>query len=592
MLMTEEQVPGIEIVKAMLAKIDSGVTIKSVKYDFDRMEHNFLLSKNDKTCEVVLSREFLDDLNDYTGSKESKYWMGLEGSLKIRLSIPMQVAGLIPFSASIFFEERQEWEQNNSPEIEVHYSADDYEIFQDGLKELYHHLEEQRNSLSHLKLKSFPYDEDQQRIQDMLLYRNDQISKNGPCPFRDRISVISRKHLKAAALMQFLFYENELGQERYSAAVKKEITAKIIRILSLLSSPIFEKIEIAEYLHGITKDMKPAQPKIETPDNLQKLQYDVVISFAGEDRDYAEKLATLLRRDGFKVFYDKYEEADLWGKNLYEHLTEIYSKHGKYCVMFLSKHYAAKQWPSLERKAAQARAFKEHEEYILPIRVDDTEIPGILDTVHYQDLRKKSIEEIYEDLKRKLSPTMKSFAIEEEVDTIGQLGLSDDAIALLKYLSDKSERALANDPLSPSEEVLDALKLSEEALSLAADELEERGFVKLHKTLGMGKAGFRYIGTTELLFSATDKYLRDWNPEDDSFTLAQTLIDIAQEGHGVSIKGADETLKWGPRRINPSLSLLVEMDMVNPSKAINPDYIAIHVILKPKIYRYVKTGKQ
>ncbi len=588
MLMTDEHVPEIEIVKAMIDKIDSGIEIKSVKYDFDKMEHYFLLSKDNKTCEVSLPRDFLDDLHDYTGSRESKSWIGLEGALKRRLSIPLQIAGLIPFSASIFFEELQNREQDNGKEIEVFFSESDYEIFQDGLKELYHFLEEQKSALSHLKLKSFPYDEDQERIQEMLLYRNEQISKNGPCPFRDRISVTSRKHLKAATLMRLQFYENELMRGHYAATVKKEITTKIVKILSLLSSPVFEKIEVAEYLHGISKDRKPDQPEIVSPENLQKQQYDVVISFAGEDRDYAERLATLLKRDGFKVFYDKYEEADLWGKNLYEHLTEIYSKHGKYCVMFLSKYYAAKQWPSLERKAAQARAFKEHEEYILPIRIDDTEIPGLLDTVLYQDLRKKSIEEIYEILKRKLSPAKEPLIIEAETDSVGQLGLSDDAIVLLKLLSDKSERALSNDPILKAQEVLGALQLSEEALSLAADELSEKGFVTLQKTLDMGKAGFRYIGTTEHFFSITDKYLRGWNPEEDSVTLAKTLIDIAQTGHAASVQSADEFLKWGPRRINPALFLLIDKDMVTPSKSVNPLYISMHVILKPRIYRYIK----
>lgn len=586
------EVPGIEIVKAMVEKIDSGIELKGVKYDFDKMEHKFLLSKGNKTCAVVLSRDFLDDLNDYTGSRESKYWIGLEDSLRKRLAIPMQIAGLIPFSSSIFFEELQDWEQDNGSEIEVYYSADDYEIFQDGLKELYHYLEEQKNALSHLKLRSFPFDEDQQRIQDMLLYRNEQISKNGPCPFRNRISVTSRKHLKAAALIRLLFYENEIGREHYSAAVRKELTVKVAKILSLLSSPVFEKIEIAEYLHGISRDRKTDHPDIAVLDNSQKRQYDVVISFAGEDRDHAGRLAELLKRDSFEVFYDDYEEADLWGKNLYDHLTEVYSKLGKYCVMFLSRHYAAKQWPTLERRAAQERAFKENREYILPIRIDDISIPGILDTVGYQDLRQKTIEDIYAVLKRKLSPIKAPLPIEAETESIGQLGLSDDAIVLLKLLSDKSERALSNDPMMKVQEVLGSLQLSEEVLSLAADELSEKGFVTLQKTLGMGKAGFYYIGTTERLFSITDKYLRGWNPEEDSVTLAQTLIDIAQDGHSASIQSADEFLKWGPRRINPALFLLIDKDMVTPSKSVNPLYISMHVILKPRLYRYAKEAEK
>ena len=47
--------------------------------------------------------------------------------------------------------------------------------------------------------------------------------------------------------------------------------------------------------------------------------------------------------------------------------------------------------------------FTENEEYILPVRLDDTEIPGILPTVGYLDLRSMSINKIYQALVEKLS---------------------------------------------------------------------------------------------------------------------------------------------------------------------------------------------
>ena len=55
-----------------------------------------------------------------------------------------------------------------------------------------------------------------------------------------------------------------------------------------------------------------------------------------------------------------------------------------------------------ERQLAQARAFQENREYILPVRLDDTEIPGIPPTVGYLDLRMMTIEEVYEVLVRKV----------------------------------------------------------------------------------------------------------------------------------------------------------------------------------------------
>src|SRR5437016_4772199 len=100
--------------------------------------------------------------------------------------------------------------------------------------------------------------------------------------------------------------------------------------------------------------------------------YAVAISFAGEDRTYAEDLADALQRRGLAIFYDRYEKANLWGKNLYSHLSDVYKNQSHYCVMLLSQHYARKVWTRHEREAAQARAFQENAEYILPIRLDDT----------------------------------------------------------------------------------------------------------------------------------------------------------------------------------------------------------------------------
>ena len=63
---------------------------------------------------------------------------------------------------------------------------------------------------------------------------------------------------------------------------------------------------------------------------------------------------------------------------------------GKYCVMFISKEYVAKSWTRHERRAALSRALTEREEYILPTRFDETEVPGIPPTVGYISLVGKS----------------------------------------------------------------------------------------------------------------------------------------------------------------------------------------------------------
>jgi len=113
------------------------------------------------------------------------------------------------------------------------------------------------------------------------------------------------------------------------------------------------------------------------------VEFEIALSFAGEDRAYVDQVANLLRAAGVKTFYDFFEEANLWGKNVYDYLSEIYKDKALYPIMFISKSYAEKKWPNHERQAMQARAFQEHQEYILPARFDDTPISGYLPTVHY-----------------------------------------------------------------------------------------------------------------------------------------------------------------------------------------------------------------
>jgi len=94
----------------------------------------------------------------------------------------------------------------------------------------------------------------------------------------------------------------------------------------------------------------------------------------------------------------------LWGKDLYEHLDYIYRKAARFCVVFVSRHYAAKVWPNHERRSMQARALHENEEYILPARFDSTEVPGLRETVGYVGLKNHSPRQLADLIIRKLGP--------------------------------------------------------------------------------------------------------------------------------------------------------------------------------------------
>lgn len=138
---------------------------------------------------------------------------------------------------------------------------------------------------------------------------------------------------------------------------------------------------------------------------METYEYEVALSFAGEDREYVDKVANLLKENGIRVFYDIFEQASLWGKDLYTHLADVYQNKAQYTVMFISENYAKKQWTNHERTSAQARAFIENKEYILPVRFDGTNIPGVPATIGYISLNDITPEQLVLFIVEKLSAT-------------------------------------------------------------------------------------------------------------------------------------------------------------------------------------------
>jgi hypothetical protein len=130
----------------------------------------------------------------------------------------------------------------------------------------------------------------------------------------------------------------------------------------------------------------------ETPSRTTSdFKYRVALSFAGEDRTYVDAVAEELKHLGIAdYFLDSEHDVELWGKDLVEYFERVFFTESLYVVVFVSSHYAAKQWTRHELRSAMARALTEKNEYILPARFDDTELKGILPTVAYIDLKNRS----------------------------------------------------------------------------------------------------------------------------------------------------------------------------------------------------------
>jgi len=155
-------------------------------------------------------------------------------------------------------------------------------------------------------------------------------------------------------------------------------------------------------------------PLLEVPQDedkkkvLKSYEFHVALSFAGEQRDYVEKVANFLRRKGLDVFYDKFERSQMWGKNLIEYFQEVYYSKSRFCIMFISRDYLRKMWPVHEKRSAIARDLEQFGNYILPVVFEDVVVPGLDKYKARLDAREMTPEEVAQAFLEKLEHDQKS----------------------------------------------------------------------------------------------------------------------------------------------------------------------------------------
>lgn len=99
-------------------------------------------------------------------------------------------------------------------------------------------------------------------------------------------------------------------------------------------------------------------------------KYDFALSFAGTEREIADKIAKRLGTLDIAVFYDKNEQSDILSQNVEDYLTPIYRSEALYVVPLLSKNYPKRIWTKIESAAFRSR-FRQNA--IIPIWFADTD---------------------------------------------------------------------------------------------------------------------------------------------------------------------------------------------------------------------------
>lgn len=133
---------------------------------------------------------------------------------------------------------------------------------------------------------------------------------------------------------------------------------------------------------------------------------DVALTYASEQREYVEAVDKYLKNMGIKSWFLPFEKVELWGEDLISYLQRIYRDDATLCVMFISKEYVSKAWPAAERSNALQRQVLENNQYILPVRFDDTPVPGLNETIYYLLAKDYKPEELADAVNKKLQKAL------------------------------------------------------------------------------------------------------------------------------------------------------------------------------------------
>ena len=98
-------------------------------------------------------------------------------------------------------------------------------------------------------------------------------------------------------------------------------------------------------------------------------KYDFAISFAGTERDIAEKIAKLLQENETEVFYDRFEQHRILAEDVEDYLRPIYESEADFIIVLLSTDYPKRIWTRFESDAFRDR-FRTAS--VIPIWFSDT----------------------------------------------------------------------------------------------------------------------------------------------------------------------------------------------------------------------------
>jgi hypothetical protein len=113
-------------------------------------------------------------------------------------------------------------------------------------------------------------------------------------------------------------------------------------------------------------------------ENTKPKEFEIAISFAGENRKLAKYIAEQFELIDVTVFYDELYESNYLGKAWSKEFERIFLTDSNFVLCLLDSHHKDKIWPTFERDCFKKRV---PDEEVIPVYLDDTIFVGIPDDI-------------------------------------------------------------------------------------------------------------------------------------------------------------------------------------------------------------------
>ena len=310
----------------------------------------------------------------------------------------------------------------------------------------------------------------------------------------------------------------------------------------------------------------------------------VFLSYTSDDLELARRIAESLIAAGIDTWWDKWciYPGDSLRQKIDEGLTDC-----THFLVLLTPQSIDKPWVKAEMDAAFVQKVEDQCKF-LPVRHDlpASALPPLLrglasPTVTTDEELKQLINDIY-GVSRKppLGPSPEAVVEARQTDT----GYSPAATAVARLFVERSEHGMFADPQFRVDELAQETGLSMEDTEDALYELS--GFVGMSSELG--EISQKHVFAKGTCFAEFDRHWKPWNPAEDALRLAADLVNDPE--FPSAPEEIAERYGWKPRRLNPTISYLLERELIHDLQAMGTHpYAVADIVRNDQMRRFVKS---